>query len=181
MNLFKVALIFYALMVIVTGWIYPLLITLIVQLTMPHQANGSLLIKNGQTRGSILIAQNFAEDRYFWPRPSAIDFDPIKPSGGSNLGPLSQKLKEAVTERQKKFGEKAPSELLYASGSGLDPHISLESAYYQIDRVAKASNIKDTELKNLIDSIAEGSQLGFISPRYVNVLLLNQALDDRRK
>lgn len=146
---------------------------------MPHFSNGSLVQKGDQSIGSSLIAQNTTDERYFWPRPSAIDYDPIKPSGGSNLGPTSKKLKDTVKERKLKVGNDAPSELLYASGSGLDPHISLETAYFQIPRIAKLRAIQESELKHIIDSIAEGKQLGFLGPRYVNVLLLNQALDDR--
>lgn len=181
MNQFKTAVKIFLFMTVLTGVIYPLFITLVAQFTMPNLSNGSLVQKGGQPIGSLLIAQNTTDERYFWPRPSAIDYDPIKPSGGSNLGPTSQKLKDAVEERKKKVGNKAPSELLYASGSGLDPHVSLETAYFQIPRVAKARSIQESELKKTIDSIAEGKQLGFLGPRYVNVLLLNQALDDRKR
>ena len=165
-------------MAVLTGLAYPLFITGIAQLTMPRLANGSLIQQKDQTIGSALIAQNTTGDRYFWPRPSAIDFDPMKPSGGSNLGPTSQKLKEAVEERKKKVGNQAPPELLYASGSGLDPHISLETAYFQMPRVAKGRSINETHLKEMIDRISEGGQLGWI--RYVNVLVLNQALDEHQ-
>lgn len=177
----KIAIKIFLFMTVLTGIIYPVFITLIAWLAMPDLANGSLVQKGNQTVGSLLIAQNTTDDRYFWPRPSAIDFDPVKPSGGSNLGPTSQKLKDAVEERKKKIGMDAPSELLYASGSGLDPHISLEAAYFQIPRVAKAHSINEDELKKAIDSIVEGRQLRFLGPRYVNVLLLNQSIDDRRR
>lgn len=180
MSAFKTALRIFVFMTVLTGLFYPLFITGIAQLTMKKLANGSL-IKNGEKIvGSALIAQNLTEDRYFWPRPSAIDYDPIKPSGGSNLGPTSQKLKEAVEERKKKFGENAPPELLYASGSGLDPHIGLEAAYFQIPRVSKARSIDEDQLKNFIDELSEGNQLSLLGMRYVNVLLLNQALDEHQ-
>ena len=163
----KIALKLFLLMTLLLGLAYPLLITAIATLTMPFQAHGSLL-KNG----SSLIAQDTERERDFWPRPSAINYNPL-PSGGSNLGPTSQKLKELIEVRKKKFGENAPPELLYASGSGLDPHISLQAAYYQIPRVAKARSISEEELKKQIDALAEGKQLGFLGPRYVNVQLLN--------
>lgn len=178
MNAFKIAVKIFIFMTVLTGIIYPLFITGIAQLTMSKLANGSLIQKGDKTVGSALIAQSMTEDRYFWPRPSAVDYDPMKPSGGSNLGPTSQKLKEAIEERKKRFGEDAPPELLYASGSGLDPHISLETAYFQIPRVAKARSINENQLKNLIHELSGGNQLGFLGTRYVNVLLLNQALDE---
>lgn len=180
MNTFTSALRVFIFMTILTGLVYPLLMTGIAQLAMPRLANGSLIQKENRTVGSALIAQNTPGDQYFWPRPSAIDYDPIKPSGGSNLGPTSQKLKEAVEKRKQKVGSSAPSELLYASGSGIDPHISLETAYFQIPRVAKTRAVNEAELKNLIDSLSEGRQLGFLGMRYVNVLILNRALDGHK-
>lgn len=162
-------------MIVLTGLIYPLLMTLIAKVIMPKQANGSLIHVDNKIIGSELIAQNFKGQAYFWPRPSAVDFDPMKPAGGSNLGPTSQKLKEIVEERIKRLGLHPPAELVYASGSGLDPHISLQTAYYQIERVLKARSIAHPEqLHSLIDSLAEGFQ-----KNYVNVLLLNQALDQQ--
>lgn len=180
MNQSKIAVKIFLWMTLLTGMIYPFLITLIAQFTMPHLANGSLVQQGKHIVGSVLIAQNIVDDRYFWPRPSAIEYDPIKPSGGSNLGPTSKKLKDIVKARKQKIGDHAPSELLYASGSGLDPHISLDVAYFQIPRVAHKRSIHEDELKKLVDSQSEGNQLGFLGPRYVNVLLLNQVLDDRR-
>lgn len=180
MNAFKTAVKVFIFMTVLTGLIYPLLIMGIAQLTMPILAHGSLIQKGDKTIGSSLIAQKTTDNRYFWPRPSAVDYDPLKPSGGSNLGPTSQKLKEAIEERKQKVGVQAPSELLCASGSGLDPHITLETAYFQIPRVGNARSINDAELKNLVDQLSEGKQLGFLGARYVNVLSLNQALDERK-
>lgn len=177
MNQLKVATKIFLVMTLLTGVIYPLLITFIAQLTMPLQANGSLVYQDNRVIGSSLIAQNTSGNNYFWPRPSAIDYDPLKPSGGSNLGPTSRKLKDTVEERRRKVGANAPTELLYASGSGLDPHISLEAAYFQVDRIAATRNMDTEKLKELINTFATNPQLGFIGPRYVNVLLLNQALD----
>lgn len=167
----KIALKIFLLMTVLTGFAYPLLITGIAQMAMPWLANGSLIYKEGKVSGSALLAQKSGA-RYFWPRPSAIDYDPIRPSGGSNLGPTSIKLKELITERKKQVGENAPAELLYASGSGLDPHIGLMTAYFQIERVAKERGISEAELKQMIDSLSLGKH-------YVNVLLLNQKLDER--
>jgi K+-transporting ATPase ATPase C chain len=142
---------------------------------MPKQAGGSLVKIGDQVRGSELIAQNFKGESYFWPRPSAVDFDPIKPAGGSNLGPTSQKLKATVEEKVKMLGSHPPAELVYASGSGLDPHISLETAYFQMERIAKVRSITDQgQLQALIDSLAEG-----FKNKYVNVLMLNHALDQQ--
>jgi len=176
-------------MTILTGLIYPLLITFISQVAIPHQAGGSLVIKDGKVIGSSLLAQQFQGDVYFWPRPSAVDFDPVKPSGGSNLGPTSKKLKDDVAARMQAImklphtGEKeAPSELVYASGSGLDPHISVEAALFQSRRVAAARSLDETgeaKLNQLITSLAEGNQWGFLGSAYINVLTLNQTLDQK--
>jgi len=165
----------WAVMTLLTGLIYPLFITLISQIAMPRQAGGSLIRIGDQVIGSELIAQSFKGNGYFWPRPSAVDFNPIQPAGGSHLGPTSQKLKDAVKEKVKRWGPRFPPELIYASGSGLDPHISLETAYFQIERVAEARLIADpAQLRSLVNSLAEGYK-----EKYVNVLLLNHALDQR--
>lgn len=173
MHIVRIALKMLFSMIILTGLIYPLLITVIAHVTMPRRAGGSLIWQGNQIIGSRLIAQNFKGEAYFWPRPSAVHFDPIQPAGGSNLGPTSQKLKEAVAERTKALGSYPPAELVYASASGLDPHISLETAYFQLDRILKARDLSDKDqLRSLIDSLAEG-----FGKNYVNVLLLNQSLD----
>lgn len=177
-------------MTLLTGIIYPLLITFIAQLTMPYQANGSLVYQDGKVIGSMLIGQKFTSSKYFWSRPSAVDYNPL-PSAGSNLGPTSSELKRLVKERKegllkshdKPHGTKVPSDLLFSSGSGLDPHISLGSAYFQIDRVAKARNYNEKEkeaLKNLID-VTIDMEFKFLGPPTVNVLELNLALDKLNK
>ncbi len=181
MSLLQPSIALFLVMTLLTGVVYPLLITLTAQLTMPYLANGSLLQKGEKTVGSLLIAQHTTGDRYFHPRPSAIDYDPLKPSGGSNWGPTSRKLKEAVEERKKTAGSHAPPELLYASGSGLDPHISLQAAYFQIPRVAKTRGVDEKSLKEWIDALAEDRQLQIFGSPYVNVLLLNHTLDQRDK
>lgn len=186
MQQMKTALKMLFVMIALTGLIYPLLVTLIAQLAMPKQANGSLLLNGDRVVGSELIAQRFQQPLYFWPRPSAIDYDPLHPSGGSNLGPTSQKLRDEVRERAQQLSfsseheESIPAELVYTSGSGLDPHISLEAAYFQMPRIAQARglNIENQKrLESLIERLAEGQQLHFLGSSYVNVLLLNQALD----
>lgn len=161
-------------MIVLTGLIYPLFITLIAHFTMPKKAGGSLVRDKNGVIGSKLIAQGFKANVYFWPRPSAVNYDPMKPAGGSNLGPTSKKLKEYVEEKVKALGPQAPSELVYTSASGLDPHISLETAYFQLDRIAKARSVEDSQLIILIDNLAEG-----FPKRYVNVLMLNKSLDQK--
>lgn len=181
MTHFKVACKIFLLMTLLTGLVYPVVVTLIAQLAMPQLASGSLIKQTDQVVGSSLIAQKPVKEGYFWPRPSAIGYDPIKPSGGSSLGPTSQKLREEVEGRKKILGDQAPVDLLYASGSGLDPHISLDAAYFQAAKIAKQGVHSEEELRTLIDSHVEGQQLGFLGPRYVNVLLLNRALDERHE
>src|ERR1700722_1336388 len=122
MKPFRTAIKMFAMMTLLLGVAYPIVINLIAQLTMPKRAGGSLIYAGEKVIGSQLLAQNFKDETYFHPRPSAIDFDPMKPSGGSNLGPTSQKLKEAVEARAKKLGPNPPAQLVYASGSGIDPH-----------------------------------------------------------
>lgn len=170
---------------VLTGVLYPLLITFIAYFTMHPQSTGSIIIHKDKAIGSKLIAQKFSSDKYFWPRPSAVDYNPL-PSGGSNLGPISLDLKKAVDMRTaviKKAHpdasiEKIPAELLFASGSGLDPHISPETAFFQIDRIAKASKMDEEALKQLVNKMTDRRQLGFLGTKCVNVLMLNIALDE---
>jgi K+-transporting ATPase ATPase C chain len=174
-------------MTLLTGIIYPLLITAIAQLTMKQRADGDFLSSKGNVIGATLIAQKFESDTYFWGRPSSIDYNPL-PSGGSNLGPTSAALKKAVEERQEKVfkahhvdKDTIPAELLFASGSGLDPHITISTAYFQIDRVAKSRGVENKDIKNLIDRMAIKPRFGFLGETCVNVLMLNQALDALQK
>jgi K+-transporting ATPase ATPase C chain len=179
MNEMKNALKIFIFLTILTGIIYPIIITLIAQVAMPNLANGSLLEQDGKVIGSALIAQKTTDTKYFWPRPSAVDYNPI-PSGGSNLGPTSEKLKKQVEDFLNKYKSTAssiPPEMVYASGSGLDPHINIKTAYFQVDRIAEARSLDPAKIKELINQMTEGNQWGFLGPRYVNVLLLNQALD----
>lgn len=165
-------------MTLLTGIAYPLFVTLFAQLAMHESANGSLVYVNGKAVGSRLIAQQFTDNAYFWPRPSAVDYQTL-PAGASNLGPTSIALQKAVTQRRNALGavdptSKIPDELLYTSASGVDPHISLEAAYFQAPRIATARGLssekEQQKLFALIDKMAEEN-------RYVNVLMLNLALD----
>jgi K+-transporting ATPase ATPase C chain len=165
----------YIVLTLVTGIIYPLAVTGIARVCFPKQANGSRVVENGQLIGSDLLAQKFESPRYFWPRPSAADFATV-PSGASNKGPTSAELKKAIEERRTKFGSDA-SDLLTASGSGLDPHISPEAAHSQTSRVAAARNISPQKISELVDRTTEPPQLGLFGEPRVNVLRLNRALD----
>lgn len=178
-------------MIVVTGIVYPLLVTLIAQLTMPYKANGSLIVVKDQVVGSHLIGQRFDSDQYFWGRPSAVGYDAAS-SGGSNLGPISLQLKNQVSERKQHLLDKhpgkqvseVPSDLLFASGSGLDPHITLEAANFQKGRIAKARNFDDAsiqKLTRLIEQLTVKKTFGFLGVPCLNVLELNLALDELGK
>lgn len=177
-------------MTCITGLVYPMIITSIAQLTMPLRAQGSFTTVNNKNVGSLLIAQSFTDDRYFWPRPSAVNFNPL-PSGGSNLGPTSAELKKIVKERQEHLSKAhgtenladIPSDLLYASGSGLDPHINIETAYFQFNRVADARRMNEEDkqaLRKTILRLSHSSFVRFLGNPRVNVLELNKALDELR-
>jgi len=169
---------------VLTGLAYPLLVTGIAQACFRHQANGSFEVRKGQILGSSLLAQKFESQRYFWPRPSASDFGAV-PSGASNLGPTSQAQQSNVTARIDTFrsahaipkGTPVPSDMVFQSGSGLDPHISPESALLQVHRVASARKVAESTLTVLVAQATELPQFGFLGEPRVNVLLLNLALD----
>jgi K+-transporting ATPase ATPase C chain len=182
-----IALKFLLVMTILTGIIYPLFMTGVAQLTFPAKANGSLIKKDGKIIGSELIGQKFDTTIYFWSRPSAIGYNPI-PSGASNYGPTSDTLKKQVTARRTLFANAnsmsdisaIPKEMVFASGSGLDPHISPEAAYLQLDRVAKARKFNESQKQNvklLIKNKTEGLQYSLFGEERVNVLALNLELD----
>ena len=182
-----IALKFLLVMTILTGIIYPLFMTGVAQLTFPTKANGSLIKKDGKIIGSELIGQKFDTTIYFWSRPSAIGYNPI-PSCGSNFGPTSDTLKKQVTARRTLFANAnsmsdisaIPKEMIFASGSGLDPQISPEAAYIQLDRVAKARKLNESQkqnVKQLIKNKTEGLQYSLFGEERVNVLALNLELD----
>jgi potassium-transporting ATPase KdpC subunit len=177
------ALAFFLALTAITGFLYPLAVTGFAQLAFPFQANGSLVREGNAIRGSRLIEQDFASDKYFHGRPSADDSATV-PSGASNLSPASALLRDTVAKRkealQKEFGStNIPIDLLYASASGLDPDISIDSALLQVDRVAKARSMSESQKAALIEYIKknpEGSEL-FPSPARINIIDLNARLD----
>jgi len=165
------------LLVIVSG-LYPAAVWAVGQVAFRREANGSLIVRDGRVIGSSLIAQPFRSDRYFHPRPSAIDFD-ARASGGGNLGPTSRVLRDRIAANVKALGGgDVPPDAVTASGSGLDPHISPEYALLQAPRVARARGLDETRLRSLIEHHIEGRFLGVFGEPRVNVLLLDLALDD---
>jgi K+-transporting ATPase ATPase C chain len=160
----------------ITSVAYPLAVTAIAQIVFPTQANGSLIKRGDAVAGSALLAQKFTEPGYFWPRPSAADYATVA-SGASNQGPTSQKLQAAVEERRTVFGADAPADLLTASGSGLDPDISVEAARFQVPRVAAARGLAPEVVLKLVNESIAPPQFGFLGQARVNVLELNLKLD----
>jgi K+-transporting ATPase ATPase C chain len=180
------AVISFLLLTLLTGIAYPLLVTGISQLTMSGKANGSLIVKEGKSVGSSLIGQSFADPKYFWGRPSATGPVPnnAAASSGSNLGPTNPALMDAVKARVQALRDADPGntqplpvDLVTASASGLDPHISPAAAEYQLARVARLRNLTTDALHKLVAEHTEARQFGILGEPRVNVLELNLALD----
>jgi K+-transporting ATPase ATPase C chain len=176
---------FVVLLTVLTGVIYPLAVTGLAQALFRDQANGSLISDNGEVVGSELIGQSFSDYRYFWGRLSATEYDAAA-SSGSNYGPTNPALLEAIQARIDALKEVDPDnqepipvDLVTASGSGLDPHISIAAAQYQIPRVARYRGLSEDEVSALVDRFTEGRQFGVLGEPRVNVLKLNLALDER--
>jgi potassium-transporting ATPase KdpC subunit len=182
----RVSIIVLLLMTALTGILYPLAVTGIAQLLFPAKANGSFIVQNGRKLGSELIGQPFSDPKYFWGRLSATAQSQYNAasSSGSNYGPLNPALLDAAKKRIQDLknadpqnNQPVPVDLVTASGSGLDPHISVAAAEYQIDRVARFRKLNPLQVTELVNKNTDGRLLGFIGEPRVNVLLLNLALD----
>jgi potassium-transporting ATPase KdpC subunit len=185
-TLVRPALVLFVTLSVLAGLIYPLAVTGIAQAAFPQQAAGSLIVRDGKPVGSLLIGQNFSNPKYFWGRPSATGPMPnnASASGGSNLGPRNPALADAVKGRIDALREADPGniapvpvDLVTTSGSGLDPHISVAAALYQVPRVARVRAQSSVQLQALIAQHSEGQRFGFLGEPRVNVLQLNLALD----
>jgi K+-transporting ATPase ATPase C chain len=179
----KPAFIMLLVLTVITGVVYPLTVTGIAQAIFPSQSNGSLIVVNGKTYGSELIGQQFNDPKYFWGRLSAAGYN-ASTSSGSNYGPMNPDLLKTAQARIDALKAADPSntlpipvDLVTASGSGLDPHISIATALYQVHRVAQARGQSDAAIKELVEKHVEGRQFGFLGEPRVNVLKLNLALD----
>lgn len=187
MKIIIISIKYLILMTLLTGILYPFLIFGIAKIFFPYKSQGSFIELNGNKIGSELIAQKFDSSIYFQPRPSAIDYQPM-PSGGSNLGPTSQKLKVFSDSIQKEFTKKnllsenisVSIDAISTSGSGIDPHISPENAMMQVDRIARMRKFdenKRAKLAIMIHNLIENPQFGFLGESRINVLILNMELD----
>jgi K+-transporting ATPase ATPase C chain len=186
-NTVVVALNMLLILTVLTGLLYPLAVTVVAVLVFPHRSQGSPVRVDGRIVGSELIGQQWNSDRYFWSRPSAVGSNPL-PSGGSNLGPTSRVLRDSIIARRSGFihwnglpaETPVPSEMLCASGSGVDPHISPPAAYLQVDRILRArgwASARRASLLALVGESVEARQWGVLGEPRVNVLRLNMALD----
>jgi K+-transporting ATPase ATPase C chain len=183
MTILRPALVLFALLSATTGLVYPALVTAFAQALFSPSTEGSLVHDGDRAVGSALVGQSFTSPRYFWSRPSAIGYD-AKTSSGTNQGPMNPALHEAVQTRVAALREADPGndapvpvDLVTASGSGLDPHISPAAALYQVARVARARGLSEERVRELVEARVEGRWLGVFGERRVNVLLLNLDLD----
>jgi len=175
----------YLIFTILLGFIYPFVVTVIVQVILPYQANGSIINKNDKVIGSKLIGQNFSNPEYFHSRPSANNYDGVN-SGGTNLGPSSKKLIDSTAEKITKIRQEnglgsdtqIPSDMVLSSASGLDPHISLRNALLQVNRISKIRGIAVKDLKKMINNNTDSDFIGIWGCSGVNVLKLNLAVDN---
>ncbi|HMA11594.1 MAG TPA: potassium-transporting ATPase subunit KdpC [Steroidobacteraceae bacterium] len=188
-KMLRSALLLLLALTLVTGVAYPLLVTGAAQLAMPGRASGSLVVRDGRAVGSALLGQSFSDAGHFWGRPSATTPQPYNgaSSSGSNLSPTNPALRDAIALRVKALRDADPGnaapvpvDLVTASGSGLDPHISPAAAFYQVGRVARARGMDAARLRALVESHIEGRTFGLLGEPRVNVLLLNLALDAGR-
>jgi len=201
-NIARPALVLFVLLTVITGVAYPFAITGIAQLVFPAQANGSLILKDGKPVGSSLIGQEFSDTKYFWGRPSAtspvpyaaFNADKSTGSSGSNLAPTNPdliknaqsridalKAADAAASYQRPGDQRVPVDLVTSSGSGLDPHISVRNAGLQAPRVAKARGLNESQVRELVQRLTEGPDLGILGEPGVNVVSLNLALDGQSK
>ncbi len=183
------AIVSLVLLSVITGLAYPAVVTAIAQVVFPHQANGSLIVKDGKAVGSTLIGQPFDDPKYFWGRPSATSPVPVQRGrlvglepgpdepGADRSGAGAASTRSAAADPGN--AAPVPVDLVTASGSGLDPHISPAAALYQVGRVAKARKLDETAVRRLVEQHTEGRQLGFLGEPRVNVLALNLALDGK--
>jgi potassium-transporting ATPase KdpC subunit len=182
--LFRSALVLFLTLTVVLGILYPLFVTAVAQVAFPTQANGSIVRDGDEFAGSTLLGQANTDPRYFWSRPSATNYN-AQLSGASNEGPTSRALARLVRQRAAEFqaahglpvNSTVPVEMLFASGSGLDPHISPNAARLQVRRVAQARGVDQAIVARLVEGQIEPPQLGFLGQPRVNVLMLNLALD----
>lgn len=185
-HLLRPSVLMLALLTLLTGVIYPALITGLAQALFPHQANGSLITRAGGIVGSELVGQDFSQPQWFWGRPSATSPvpDDASASSGSNLAPTNPALAQAVAQRvaalraaDPQAGAIVPADLVTASASGLDPHLSPQAVYFQVPRVARARGLDPAALRALVEKQIQGRQWGVLGQPRVNVLLLNLALE----
>jgi potassium-transporting ATPase KdpC subunit len=185
-TLFRPAIVVFLALTVLTGIVYPLVVTGVAQVVFPSQAGGSIVLRDGRAVGSTLIGQSFSDPKHFWSRPSATTPQPYNglASGGSNLGPLNPALTDGIKARIDALRAADPTnkapipvDLVTASASGLDPDISLEAAYYQAPRVARARGLQLQAVRALVAAHAQGRWLGILGEPRVNVLDLNLALD----